>query len=116
MKKIYKIIVSVLFICLFLASNNKSIAQKDILYFLREAPQVMQYNPAITPNTNFYLSLMLGTTDLGVHTSGFSYHDLIHKHPIYSDSLQLDLENFRNTLSDNNFINFNNKKFFKKYR
>ena len=107
MKKIYKIIVSVLFICLFLASNNKSIAQKDILYFLREAPQVMQYNPAITPNTNFYLSLMLGTTDLGVHTSGFSYHDLIHKHPIYSDSLQLDLENFRNTLSDNNFINFN---------
>ena len=107
MKKIYKIIVSGLFICLFLASNNKSIAQKDILYFLREAPQVMQYNPAITPCSNFYLSLMLGVTDIGVHTSGFSYHDLIHKHPIYSDSLQLDLEGFRSQLSDNNFINFN---------
>jgi hypothetical protein len=107
MRKIYKIIVSGLFICLFLTSNNKSIAQKDILYFLREAPQVMQYNPAITPCSNFYLSLMLGTTDIGVHTSGFSYHDLIHKHPIYSDSLQLDLEGFRNQLSDNNFINFN---------
>lgn len=107
MRKIYKIIVSGLFICLFLASNNKSIAQKDILYFLREAPQVMQYNPAITPCSNFYLSLMLGVTDIGVHTSGFSYHDLIHKHPIYSDSLQLDLEGFRSQLSDNNFINFN---------
>lgn len=107
MRKIYKIIVSGLFICLFLTSNNKSIAQKDILYFLREAPQVMQYNPAITPCSNFYLSLMLGTTDIGVHTSGFSYHDLIHKHPIYSDSLQLDLEGFRSQLSDNNFINFN---------
>lgn len=107
MKKIYKIIVSGLFISLFLFSSNKSIAQKDILYFLREAPQVMQYNPAITPCSNFYLSLMLGTTDIGVHTSGFSYHDLIHKHPIYSDSLQLDLEGFRSQLSDNNFINFN---------
>lgn len=107
MKKIYKIIVSGLFISLFLFSSNKSIAQKDILYFLREAPQVMQYNPAITPCSNFYLSLMLGTTDIGVHTSGFSYHDLIHKHPIYSDSLQLDLERFRSQLSDNNFINFN---------
>lgn len=107
MRKIYKIIVSGLFICLFLTSNNKSIAQKDILYFLREAPQVMQYNPAITPCSNFYLSLMLGVTDIGVHTSGFSYHDLIHKHPIYSDSLQLDLEGFRTQLSDNNFINFN---------
>lgn len=105
MKKIYKIIVSGLFISLFLFSSNKSIAQKDILYFLREAPQVMQYNPAITPCSNFYLSL--GTTDIGVHTSGFSYHDLIHKHPIYSDSLQLDLEGFRSQLSDNNFINFN---------
>lgn len=107
MKKIYKIIVSGLFISLFLFSSNKSIAQKDILYFLREAPQVMQYNPAITPCSNFYLSLMLGTTDIGVHTSGFSYHDLIHKHPVYSDSLQLDLEGFRSQLSDNNFINFN---------
>jgi hypothetical protein len=107
MRKIYKIIVSGLFICLFLTSNNKSIAQKDILYFLREAPQVMQYNPAITPCSNFYLSLMLGATDIGVHTSGFSYHDLIHKHPIYSDSLQLDLEGFRSQLNDNNFINFN---------
>ena len=107
MKKIYKIIVSGLFISLFLFSSNKSIAQKDILYFLREAPQVMQYNPAITPCSNFHLSLMLGTTDMGVHTSGFSYHDLIHKHPIYSDSLQLDLEGFRSQLSDNNFINFN---------
>lgn len=107
MKKIYKIVVSGLFICLFVFSNNKSFAQKDILYFLREAPQVMQYNPAITPCSNFYLSLMFGTTDIGVHTSGFSYHDLIHKHPIYSDSLQLDLEGFRSQLSDNNFINFN---------
>jgi hypothetical protein len=92
---------------LFLFSNNKSIAQKDILYFLREAPQVMQYNPAITPCSNFYLSFMFGATGMGVHTSGFSYHDLIHKHPTYSDSLQLDLEGFRSQLSDNNFINFN---------
>jgi hypothetical protein len=107
MKKIYKIIVSGLFISLFLFSNNKSIAQKDILYFLREAPQVMQYNPAITPCSNFYLSFMFGATGMGVHTSGFSYHDLIHKHPTYSDSLQLDLEGFRSQLSDNNFINFN---------
>ncbi len=107
MKKIYKIVVSGLFICLFILPNNKSFAQKDILYFLREAPQVMQYNPAITPNTNFYISIMVGTTDLGIHTSGFSYHDLIHKHPIYPDSLQLDLENFRNKLSDDNFINLN---------
>ena len=107
MKKIYKIIVSGLFISLFLFSNNKSIAQKDILYFLREAPQVTQYNPAITPCSNFYLSCMFGATGMGVHTSGFSYHDLIHKHPTYSDSLQLDLEGFRSQLSDNNFINFN---------
>ena len=107
MKKIYKIIVSGLFISLFLFSNNKSIAQKDILYFLREAPQVTQYNPAITPCSNFYLSFMFGATGMGVHTSGFSYHDLIHKHPTYSDSLQLDLEGFRSQLSDNNFINFN---------
>lgn len=100
-------IIYVLFVCLYLFTSSKSFAQKDILYFLREAPQVTQYNPAITPNNNFYITLLLGTTDIGVHTSGFSYHDLIHKHPIYSDSLQLDLENFRNRLSDDNFINFN---------
>lgn len=100
-------IISSVIICLTLLITNKANAQKDILYFLREAPQVTQYNPAITPNTDFYISLLLGTTDVGVHTSGFSYHDLIHKHPIYSDSLQLDLENFRNRLSDDNFINFN---------
>ena len=100
-------IISFLAICLTLFTSIKSNAQKDILYFLREAPQVTQYNPAITPNTNFYISLLLGQTDIGVHTSGFAYHDLIHKHPVYADSLQLDLERFRNTLSDNNFINFN---------
>lgn len=100
-------IVSVLIVCLTLFASIKSNAQKDILYFLREAPQVTQYNPAITPNNSFYVSLLLGTTDIGVHTSGFSYHDLIHKHPVYPDSLQLDLENFRNTLSDDNFVNIN---------
>lgn len=107
MKRTSVKIISSVIICLTLLITNKANAQKDILYFLREAPQVTQYNPAITPNTDFYLTLLLGTTDVGVHTSGFSYHDLIHKHPIHADSLQLDLQNFRNTLSDDNFINFN---------
>lgn len=107
MKKHNSKIVFGLFVCLFTFVSTNSYSQKDILYFLREAPQVTQYNPAITPNNNFYISLILGTTNGGVHTSGFSYHDLIHKHPIYPDSLQLDLERFRNTLSDNNFVSFN---------
>jgi hypothetical protein len=107
MKKHSSKIIYILVICLYTFLGSKSFAQKEILYFLREAPQVTQFNPAITPNNNFYFSLLLGRTDIGIHTSGFSYHDLIHKHPIYNDSLQLDLENFRNTLSDNNFVSFN---------
>jgi hypothetical protein len=107
MKKHSSKIIYILVICLYTFLGSKSFAQKEILYFLIEAPQVTQFNPAITPNNNFYFSLLLGRTDIGIHTSGFSYHDLIHKHPIYNDSLQLDLENFRNTLSDNNFVNFN---------
>lgn len=57
-------IISSIIICLTLLITNKANAQKDILYFLREAPQVTQYNPAITPNTDFCISLLLGTTDV----------------------------------------------------
>ncbi|MDO5760997.1 MAG: DUF5723 family protein, partial [Bacteroidota bacterium] len=79
----------------------------ELLYF-SSMPQATQYNPANHGNNGFYLSFP-SKFHASFNTSGFSYHDLIHQHPQYSDSLQLDFEGFAKKLKDNNYfdIDFN---------
>lgn len=107
MKRISIISISIFLITILSTQTQKAFAQNEILYFSKSSPQVSQQNPAMTTTNNFYATIVFGMTGFGFNTSGFSYHDLIHQHPTYQDSLQLDIQNFRNTLDDDNFLSFN---------
>ncbi|MDR1006815.1 MAG: DUF5723 family protein [Bacteroidales bacterium] len=82
-------------------------SQSDIMYFMNETPQSSFINPAFGTKLGTYISLpVLPNLSFDFHTSGFSYHDIIHKHPLYQDSLQLDIQGFHGKLRKRNSFNF----------
>ena len=80
--------------------------QKDILYFFKDVPQSGISNPALMPNNDLYISFGLGMFGFNFNTSGFCYHDIINRHPVYSDSLRVDIRGFADKLKDNNYLSF----------
>lgn len=82
-----------------------SFAQKEeISYFFKEIPQLSHLNPAMSPNSNFFITI--GMPSLEFNTSGFCYHDVINRHPEYPDSLRIDIDGFMNKLKRNNYVAF----------
>jgi hypothetical protein len=76
------------------------------MYFMNETPQSSFINPAFGTKLGNYISLpALSGIDFTFNTSGFSYHNIIHKHPVYTDSLQVDAEGFFNKLKSSNYLN-----------
>ncbi|MDR1725240.1 MAG: DUF5723 family protein [Bacteroidales bacterium] len=82
-------------------------AQSDIMYFMNETPQSSFINPAFGSKLgSTYISLpALSGLNFNFNTSGYCYHDLINQHPIYKDSLQIDLNGFYNKLKSSLDIN-----------
>lgn len=80
--------------------------QKDILYFFKDVPQSGISNPALMPNNDLYISFGLGMFGFNFNTSGFCYHDIINRHPVYSDSLRVDIRGFADKLNENNYFSF----------
>jgi hypothetical protein len=82
-------------------------AQPNTLYFMKGIPQSKDLNPA-RPGISggYYFSMPLfSKLDLAANTNNWSYNDLIHQGTgEKSDSLILDFNNFRESLSNNNFV------------
>jgi hypothetical protein len=104
MKKKLLLIFATLFFAIGIARS-----QSDIMYFMNETPQSSFLNPAFGVKLGNYISVpVLSGIQVDFHTSGFSYHDIIHKRPA-NDSLIIDLEGFHNTLRTSNNLNLNSK-------
>jgi len=82
-------------------------AQPNTLYFMKGIPQTKDLNPA-RPGISggFYFSMPLfSKLDLSVNTNNWSYNDLIHWGTgTRSDFLVIDLDKFRESLDNKNFI------------
>ncbi len=100
-----KQIVFGVFALLILLSGSLKAQREDMIYFFRDIPQSNLLNPALTPTAGFYLSAAVGAIDLDFNTSGLSYGDVINTHPIYPDSLRIDIEGLSTKLLQNNRLN-----------
>ncbi|NEW84311.1 MAG: hypothetical protein GZ094_18360, partial [Mariniphaga sp.] len=82
-------------------------AQPNTLYFMKGIPQTKDLNPA-RPGISggFYFSMPLfSKLDLSVNTNNWAYNDLIHWGTgNRSDSLVIDLDKFRESIDNKNFI------------
>ncbi len=104
-------------------------AQPNTLYFMKGIPQTKDLNPARPGiSEGYYFSMPLfSKIDLSANTNNWAYNDLIHRGKNYisntnlnntnnlnntynninwnqSDSLVIDLEKFRQNISDKNFV------------
>ncbi len=100
----YTIVLLVLLIGLTYTSSLKG-QRDDMMYFFRELPHSIVQNPAMTPTSGFYLSIPVSGFGLDFNTSGFCYRDIINTHPIYPDSLRIDIYGLHEKLQDNNSLN-----------
>lgn len=81
---------------------------QNSFYTMRHTPLSYSLNPSNTPSAKAYLNFpVISGIGLELSTSGFAYKDIINQHPIYEDSLQIDLEGFYNKLHNNNHLRFN---------
>lgn len=97
--------IFILLIITLLIGNKLSSQTSNISYFMRNVPNSYNMNPANTPVSKFYFNLPgISGFNLDFSTSGFAYKDIINQHPIYEDSLQIDLEGFYNKLNDDNYF------------
>lgn len=82
-------------------------AQPNTLYFMKGIPQTKDLNPA-RPGISggFYVSMPLfSKIDLAANTNNWSYNDLIHRGTgNRADSLIIDLDNFRQSIGNRNFV------------
>lgn len=99
-----KHILALLLVVMTLQCGMIKAQRQEISYFFREIPQTSFGNPAMTSTNNFYFSVGAGNIMPGFSTSGLCYHDLIHTHPVYPDSLQIDVAGFSSKLKNNNRI------------
>ena len=90
-----------------LFGSHLLLAQPNTLYFMKGIPQTKDLNPA-RPGISggFYFSMPLfSKLDLAVNTNNWAYNDLIHWGTgTRSDSLVIDLDKFRGSLDNKNFI------------
>lgn len=103
-----KKIISVSLVLLFLSFSSVSVfgQTKDALYFFKDSPHSTGLNPASVPDNKFHFYLGFGLSDFRFNTSGFTYHDIINRHPVYADSLRFDIKGLAEKLKDNNDLNF----------
>src|SRR5690554_6195984 len=85
--------------------GNLNSQNSNIMYFMRNVPGSYSMNPANTPISKFYLNFpAISGFNIDFSTSGFAYKDIINQHPIYQDSLQIDLKGFYSKLNDDNHL------------
>jgi hypothetical protein len=103
MKTIIKyLMVTVSFVVLLISNTTTNAQEFSTLYFSTQ-PQAAHYNPAFMTNNKMYVSIpVIGRMSLSLGTNGFAYNDLIHQHPLYKDSLQMDFAGFLSKLKDDN--------------
>ncbi len=103
MGKLFKIFTCVIL----LFGSHLLLAQPNTLYFMKGIPQTKDLNPA-RPGISggFYFSMPLfSKLDLAVNTNNWAYNDLIHWGTgTRSDKLVIDLDKFRESLDNKNFI------------
>ncbi len=98
--------ITVSFIVLLL-SNSVTNAQEFSTVYFSTQPQAAHYNPAFMTNNKWYVTVpVIGRMSLDLSTNGFAYNDLIHQHPLYQDSLQMDFAGFLSHLKDDNRMTF----------
>lgn len=102
--KIYRYIGIAVLMSLCLKGIEAKAQQKDILYFFKAVPQSGISNPAFVPNNDMYITFGVGMLGFNFNTSGFCYHDIINQHPVYSDSLRVDIQGFADKLKNNNHL------------
>ncbi|WP_068472456.1 DUF5723 family protein [Saccharicrinis aurantiacus] len=82
-------------------------SQSSVLYHMKGIPQTKELNPAFFNQTEaIYIGVpMLSGIDMATSTNGWGYNDLIRKGTgVQADSLVMDIDNFYNSLDDNNFL------------
>ncbi len=85
--------------------GNLNSQNSNIMYFMRNVPGSYSMNPANTPISKFYFNFpAISGFNIDFSTSGFAYKDIINQHPIYQDSLQIDLKGFYSKLNDDNHL------------
>ena len=117
MKRV-KGLYAIFLLVFFLTGGNHLYAQPNTLYFMKGIPQTKDVNPA-RPGIagGFYFSMpLLSKIDLSANTNNWSYNDLIHRGTYIglgntinntfqtSDSLVIDLDNFRESIDNKNFV------------
>lgn len=100
-----KYLISGLFFLMSIGTFSSFAQRQEISYFFKEVPNLSNLNPAMTPSSGFYVSL-LAAPSFGFNTSGFCYHDIINRHPQYPDSLRIDVDGFMDKLKRNNYLAF----------
>ena len=109
---------AILIAVFFFLGTNHLYSQPNTLYFMKGIPQTKDVNPA-RPGIagGFYFSMpFLSKIDLAANTNNWSYNDLIHRGTYNglgntinntfqtSDSLVIDLDNFRQSIDKKNFV------------
>lgn len=107
--------ITIIFLAFFFFWPYFLYSQPNTLYFMKGVPQTKDLNPARPViSSGFYFSMpLLSKIDLSLNTNNWSYNDLIHSgtnpSPFginwdLSDSLVIDIDKFRGSLDNNNFI------------
>ena len=87
--------------------GNKISAQESSALYFSSQPQAANYNPSFIQGTRSYISLpVISRVNVSFGTSGFAYNDLVHQHPQYADSLQMDFDGLLKKLKKSNSLSF----------
>src|SRR5665647_1310839 len=102
-----KFAINLLFLIFLLGGSQLLRAQPNTLYFMKGIPQTKDLNPARPGiSEGYYFSMPLfSKLDLAANTNNWAYNDLIHWGTgTRSDSLVFDLDKFKGSLDNKNFI------------
>ena len=115
-----KFAINLLFLIFLLSGSHLLRAQPNTLYFMKGIPQTKDLNPARPGiSEGYYFSMPLfSKLDLAANTNNWAYNDLIHwgaNNTLLnnslsnvnwnrSDSLVIDLDKFRGSLDNKNFV------------
>jgi len=102
-----KFAINLLFLIFLLGGSHLLRAQPNTLYFMKGIPQTKDLNPARPGiSEGYYFSMPLfSKLDLAANTNNWAYNDLIHWGTgLRTDSLVIDLDKFRGSLDNKNFV------------